>query len=326
MLRYPEFRRAVRVLWVWAAVVLVMVVLRLALHGSRSQSYCAFDAWVLQVKAQSGSVASVRHNVNGSTTETITNEHRRIRIVNTQGGYGGRIIYVTIPARESASVGKLLRIPGTAVYYDTEDRTSHVSNYNTNVLRVRDMVNVGMVVGLIFATLLGGALGKENDGHLSIVWLRPVSRTHYALVTMSISVAVVLAAELLTSAILLGAGMLTIGNGRDPDWTYAWAIPSAMLIPVAWYALLTASSASLRRGPAVVVGVAWACAFALLGASHASDAPAVLASIVGAINWVNPLHYVDSNAADAVRYAVALAALTIAYCAAAVFQWRRAEL
>lgn len=214
----------------------------------------------------------------------------------------------------------------TAVYYDTEGNVSHVSNYNSNVIRVRDMVNVGMVVGLILATPLGGSLAKENDGHLAIVWLRPVSRTHYALVTMGISVVVVLAAELLTSAILLGAGMLTLGNGRGLDWTYAWAIPSAMLIPVAWYALLTASSASLRRGSAVVVGVAWACAFALLGASHASDAPAALTSIVGAINWVNPLHYVDSSAADAVRYAVALAALTIAYGATALFQWRRAEL
>lgn len=327
MLRYPEFRRAVRVLCVLVVLLVLGVVAALVMFMQGAPSYGAFDAWLAQVKAQPGTTVAKRPTVLGTVAEVVENEREGISVETTQGPHGFRRITVTVPARERGRVAKLLEVPGTAVYFNTTDGGEvRLTNFNANVTRVRDAAGAAMIVALICATLLGGALAKDSDGHLPLVWTRPVSRTRYAIETMSISVATLIIAELLTAATSLLTGFVLGGADQGPDWSYAWSVPGDLLIPIAWYALLTAATASMRRGYAVIIGVAWACAFGVFAGSHASDAPAALTSIVGAINWVNPLHYVDSSAADAVRYAVALAALTIAYGATALFQWRRAEL
>ncbi|HTD32310.1 MAG TPA: hypothetical protein VK665_01515, partial [Candidatus Elarobacter sp.] len=41
------------------------------------------------------------------------------------------------------------------------------------------LISGGM--GLLVATILGGPLAKENDGHLELAWTKPVSRDLYAL-------------------------------------------------------------------------------------------------------------------------------------------------
>jgi hypothetical protein len=110
-----------------------------------------------------------------------------------------------------------------------------------------------------FATLLGSALALQNNGHLELAWSKPASRTRYA---FGVIVADIVA--ILTAYAMVAAMALSIGALYHVDFGFSShllsVVPLCLLMPLSFYAISLASTASMgRRGEAVagiVLGVA----------------------------------------------------------------------
>lgn len=196
---------------------------------------------------------------------------------------------------------------------------------------------LSMPIGLIVASMLGGVLSKENDGHLELAWTKPVSRERYACGAMAVDAAAIVAAQLVCIAVGLLATLLFF----VPPFTYGpefgWWIVLAVGAPLAWYALLTCASASIKRGPGMVIGLGWAAALIVPGVAgalqQAKDVNAIAAwfyAIFHGISYVDPLAYLafHGNATTMMSLHASVAvlwALVVGYIALAVAQWRRVE-
>ena len=122
------------------------------------------------------------------------------------------------------------------------------------------LFGMALPIGLFAATLLGGPLSKENNGHLELAWTKPVSRERYALAAMGVDLATVVIAQVATVLALLIAGAFWDPPKVSFDALAPRHIAFALLLPAAWYACLTAFSASLKRGPGAVLGIGWVVA------------------------------------------------------------------
>jgi hypothetical protein len=196
---------------------------------------------------------------------------------------------------------------------------------------------ITMVIGLITASILGGVLAKENDGHLELAWTKPVSREGYALSSIAVDALALIASQLLAMAVLLLAMLMFF----VPKFTYGpnfvWAILLAFAVPIAWYALVTAASASLKRGPGVVIGLGWVAAVVIPGVAAALQGVAALNPIAAwfyaifrGLSYIDPISYLsihrDQTTIMPFPASVGvMCALIVGYIALAVAQWRRVE-
>jgi hypothetical protein len=200
------------------------------------------------------------------------------------------------------------------------------------------LISAGM--GLLVATVLGGALAKENDGHLELTWTRPISREAYALFAVAVDGLAIIAAQLLTIVLIVVTTAMWTTPTFYLDQDGGWRIVLGLLAPLAWYAFLTTITASLKRGPGTAIGVAWVVAILVpaLGASiaaHAGDAALFQAihPFTATLTYLDPIAYVwFPGNADLARFAgrganadAWLVGLLAVYIALAVAQWRRAE-
>ena len=326
-MRYAESRRAVGVLAVLVALALLMIAAAFIGHrpapsGDNSEAYGKFDAWRASLIRQPGTTNTTEKGAGGVTKSVVENKGMHIRVETVGDGRNVSII-ITAPFSERSRIAGVLNIAGRATYWTQRDGLEYITNNAADVIDMLLIVAVGMVVALIVATLLGGPLAKENDGHLALVWTRPISRLRYALSVVALDIATIVLGGALGAAAFAVVVVIYSANTRIVGTEYSWALPADFLIPIAWYALLAAVSASLRRGLAVVLGVTWAVAFGILMLARMNQDW----HAVQAINTLNPLHYLDdAGPGGAVWYAIVLTALTIIYVGTAVIQWRRLEL
>ncbi len=225
-------------------------------------------------------------------------------------------------------------------------RTEHGVAYTTMTYQrgsdmlwgVLFLVSAGM--GLLIATILGGPLAKENDGHLELAWTKPVSRDLYALAGFGADAVAIVASQLLTIVMMLiVSAMWAVPHLRFEEEA-AGRIAVALLAPLAWYTFLTTISASLRRGPGTAIGVAWVIAIIVpaIGsavAEHAAGEPIfrALHAVLATLTYLDPIAYIwFPRNADLVRFAgtassaaVWVAGLAVAYVVLAIAQWRRVE-
>lgn len=199
------------------------------------------------------------------------------------------------------------------------------------------LVIAGMV-GAIFATIIGGCLSKENDGHLELAWTKPASRSALAFSMFGIDAAAILGITAL--CVLLGLAMAAIYTGMPiltstPDTPGNVAL--AALFPIAWYALGQALCASLRRC-GLILGMLWVAALAAISLLAVDNQPLRVALRV--LNTVNPLAYYSSHDGHPATFAGAslnllpatqffdifgLSAIISIAIAASLFTWRRLE-
>lgn len=206
-----------------------------------------------------------------------------------------------------------------------------------------DFVKVGAFLALIVATVLGAPFARENDGHLEISLTKPVDRTLLALQTIGVDVAGIVASLAIgvvfaiCSSVLFDIPSITFGN-RD-----AFALAVGILAPIAWYAMLTAATTSMKRGYGAVVGFAWPVAAIVVGLgllpSEGNALLAIIHSAARTLSYIDPVAYmnvggdqrVTINGESAAVYSsrsaqvLMLAALSLLYSALAIFQWRRTE-
>jgi hypothetical protein len=201
---------------------------------------------------------------------------------------------------------------------------------------IGNLLSFTLPMGLLVATLLAGVLSKENNGHLELVWTKPVSREAYALTAALVDGLTLVVAQLATAVAFVIAGSFWGWPTIVVEPEAAGRIAVALLGPIAWYACLTAFSASLKRGPGIVLGLGWVLAFVCAQvASSTRDATTAVGravhAIFGSVNYIDPIAYAWGlfDYSDPARHTqvelLALAVLAVVYLGLALLQWRRLE-
>lgn len=345
MAYFVEYRRALRMLRLVAIICgvlfLMAIIGRIALHVPAADAYMG--------NLESSPTAHVMRETlaDGSRRITVDDPAKHIHAVATIHGSDVHM-EITQPNRSRGRDSDDVHI-GTVLINQTIDRKSgmeHVAiNTSTNQsLPLGILFLVSIIMGFIAASMLGGVLAKENDGHLELAWTKPVSRERYALGAFAVDVVTIIAAQTLFVATILACALLFFVPHVYLEPQAALRIAVALLGCIAWYAALTGWSASLKRGPGLVIGLGWLFASAIPGITQLLDNSripllAVFHAVLLAITYLDPLAYVGFHSTGVqvsgtpigalhlpmATACFALAALVIFYLAAAVAQWRRVE-
>lgn len=189
-------------------------------------------------------------------------------------------------------------------------------------------------VASIFATVLGGSLANENDGHLQVAWTKPVSKTVHALTKMSVDLgaaAVFFGIMCLTIfAYFAYTGLIRFVSVPGDTWLQLLRF---LVAPAAFYGLTQALTSSLGRQAGIVLGLTWVGLLALL-VLDAAPLPNPYHALFDLLNYANPIAYltfqIDGSGNNVFFYGLgaAIAGLVIiAICggAAAIYRWQRVE-
>lgn len=194
---------------------------------------------------------------------------------------------------------------------------------------------VSAIIAMIFACVLA----RQNDGHLPLVWTRPVSREKYVFTVTLVHLAGIAVAFVMPLGAALGVyamfgalGSLTMGGDVPVD---AGIVGRMLLFPLAWYGLVMAITASTRGGAGFMAFGAWIVGSVLVALDSSHLFGGVSGIIVNVIDHINPLFYFSGHFDDSGRNQsmvsnvdiamVGLAAIAVAGYAAALAQWRRLE-
>ncbi len=339
---YVEWLR-VRGCLKWVAIVLgalflIGVILRVALVGRQD-----YTSWAVNLKSDPGSKVTETTLPNGTRRTAIEDPAKQLRVIVFDRGWQGKRIeiydYSEHGSNDLKHVGVVMgsvnvnRLPsghGTFTVIDTNGETDFIS-----------YVVGAAFAAFIVATVLGAPFAREGDGHLEIALTKPVPRSRYSMEALGIDALGIVAAFFTTIVFAIAVHAIfeiphIVFTASD-----ALALMVAILAPIAWYAMLSAATASLRRGYGAVLGFAWPVAGVLLALGYAQpDGNAILA-IVHNIAWVfdlfNPLahislHHEDIQIGGPAVFGISyenqiavLAILTILYGALSIVQWRRIQ-
>jgi hypothetical protein len=323
-------RNGLRVLAiVLAAIVILAGVLRISVNGQLNGDQFIIDQAMKDPGTkvtQSGDRTVITDPVAGVT---ITVQH-------VTGG--GRIVQIDEPSGRNSSIDRESQHTiGSVRISDSEHNGTRRTTIDTSIpIPGAIFLAIATLAGLIMATVFGAAFAKENEGHLEIALLKPISRERYALGAIAVDLAGILAAEILALiAALLATVMfepLHLDFTHD-DWTWT-LVPLAVLSPFAWYALLNAATASLKRGAGALVGFSWPITLVVVGLSQipfGNPVGDLVHNIFWGLSRLIPLAYMHFGGGDSADVAVSpervliMLALFVVYSALAVWQWRRAE-
>lgn len=189
------------------------------------------------------------------------------------------------------------------------------------------------VVASIVATVLGGSLACENEGHLPVAWTKPASRVNHALTKILVDVSAVLVIFAFTcAAVFAGFALLGFASVLSvPPDTFSQLL-RFLMAPLAFYGLMQGLTASLSRGAGMVIGLTWVALFILL-ILDAVPLPKPYHGIFEFVNYANPIIYMfvdDSGGKVSVAFQYAadtagLLVIALVGASAALFQWRRLE-
>lgn len=342
---YIELLRAKRAL-LCAAILLGLflvttVIVRLSLHGSDVMS------WPGQLTGSPTAHVTRTGLTDGSERTVVDDPARRTHAVIVQHPDKSFAMEITEPntgtSREDhLSMGSMDMnekvYAGGKMRHVTMTFRQSIPAFDIGVLLLTTLP-----MGLLVATMLGGVLSKENDGHLELAWTKPVSREIYAAAAFGIDAAAALAAQLATVIAILAACLLFFVPKLTAGADSGWEILLAVAGPFAWYALLNAASASIKRGPGLVIGLGWVAAVlvpsvahGLSGVAEENAVAAAFHTIFATIAYVDPVTYFLSfsyrhgvmttgSGFTIAASAAALAMLALGYTALSVLQWRRVE-
>lgn len=333
---YVEYARAKRAIFIALIFVgfffLAAAVLRVSVHNGH---------WAADLETSPTAHVTRTQLPGGSVREVIDDPQRETHAVIIRHP-GGVLDMDVVEPRASGGVrhhGDFV-MGSTSIHETVEGKNLHtVLHYvgGTPSFDLGVCFLFTLPMGLIVASILGGVLSKENDGHLELAWTKPVSRERYALAAMAVDAVTIVVSQLLALAVALIAALMFVLPHFSYARTFGWYIFLAMAAPVAWYALITAASASIKRGPGVVIGVAWVAAILVPSLGHALEAVASLNPIAAwfyaifkGLSYIDPIAYLSFNGGHSYLMPVwegawVLCALAIGYLALAVAQWRRVE-
>jgi len=195
---------------------------------------------------------------------------------------------------------------------------------------------VGALVASIVATILACGLAHENSGNLALAWTKPASRAQLAGLMSLVDLGAIYVAFALGLA--FGFSLLTIigiiGYVQADSSTIDFVL-RALLVPLAWYGLTRAATASMRGRAGAVAASLWIAGGLVVGLDQNHVLGGVFGFIIAALDKINPMYYFQLSFDDQghnttmVRSMVAglagLGALAVVGYAAALAQWRRLE-
>jgi hypothetical protein len=294
---------------------------------------------------------TVTHSVlpNGTHRTIVDDPKKKTTIVIDDLGYFGKRVVITGPRSTSHTMHNHILTFGSFNVHESRD-----AKHTITVIRTDEPVPIvfyaafGVLVGLIVATLLGAPLARENDGHLEVALLRPVSRTRFALGAIGADLAgIVLAMLMAVVAMAIVQSFMEMPR-FTADASDLLTITMAFIGPFAWYAMLLAATSSLSRGYGAILGLSWPVAIFVMAFGDINWGASPLGQIIHAIFWplsrIDPLTYMGidtSNSGTSTATSVqmhtssggmisgahlsVLALLFVIYLIAAVLQWRRVE-
>jgi hypothetical protein len=286
--------------------------------------------------------ATTTHSMlpDGTKRTTIVNARQGVRVTIDDHGYRGKHIEVfeRSVSRPSKLIGfgpvtlKRVAVPGGSMLAIDTNKPEDLAYYAA----------IATFLALIVATVLGAPFARQNDGHLEIALTNPAPRTTLGLGAMVADMVGIAAAWLMTVAMLFIAHVVEYA----PNYTYGPRDAEVILLGfaglLAWYAMLCAATASMRRAYGVVLGISWpvAAVVAVLAKVDFGDSP--MAQLVRwgvtPLSWIDPFTYlhfgpaftVNGRPAGSLAVSLqselpALLILALVYVALAIVQWRRVE-
>ena len=341
MYYYVEFLRGLRALRVIGIILGVLLVIAIAL---RLWAFSLHSPEELSRPILSSPTAHVtKETLADGTVRTLVNDPvKRVHAVIYQKN-GVFQMRATVPISQAP---KRHHITSGNYYVNQNQKTGMaliVANNDQNAnIGIGILFAITAIIGLVTATCLAGALAKENDGHLELAWSKPVSRDRLAFASIGVDIAAVIASQIAALLIFLLIIVMFVrphfyANGLTPA-----VIGCALFGPIAWYACLTAFSASLSRGLGMVIGLGWLAAIIIPGISGATEYAARFGAVWATIHaiflglaYIDPIAYMSFSTHNGLQFrtfagsiqtsALALFLLAIGYIVLAVAQWRRVE-
>lgn len=340
---YVEWLRVRNVLRIVAIVLGLLIVVSLVLRISFARYLNDDAAFIAHVQMQPGAKVSKIVLPDGTPQTVIDDPAERTRVTIDNLGYGGRHIVITEPKSKNARHAHDNVSIGSVRVIESEHGDMQTTIVDTNgAVPFLFYMFVADIMALVIATILGAPFARENDGHLEAALTRPASRTELALRTMGVDVLGILMGSLVTIvAFVICQAMFEVPH-FDFSGINLQAIVIGILLPVAWYAMLAAASASMKRGYGAVIGFAWPVAILVLVFATIPWGDSMLGTAVHNIFWVisraDPLTYVQFSAGPgAATQPVGQVApnfgprilmesiLFLIYGALALVQWQRVE-
>ncbi len=341
---YVEWLR-VRGVLKWTAIVLVilvalLIVLRISLLAVGSNDALSF---VHGVEVNKDSHVTHSTLSDGASRTVIDNAKQSVHIVVDDRGYQGKHIQI-FESSAHASHHSHRTVSMGDIHIETLP-SNNVTVTTIDTSQPEDLAyyfSIASFVALIVGTVLGAPFARENDGHLEIALTKPAGRERLALGMIGADLAGIGAAWVMT-VIFLVVGHTIF---EAPHFTFGpndWILVVLGLAgDVAWYAMLCAATASMRRSYGAVLGFAWPIAgvIAVLAKVNLSSSQIgqVIHAIVTPLSWIDPFHYlhfgpaftVDGRPAGSMAVSPGLELpilliLALVYGALAVLQWRRVE-
>jgi len=339
MINYVEFLRATRALKI-IAIILGVILVIVAITRVYTLRYESSFSEVSHYANSPTAHVTKTTLPNGSVETVIDDPVKKVHVEITDRGYAGKQIVITEPSHGSKTHDRVT-IGSINVDESTTKNGVKRTVVDTNSdVNVKYLFVAALPLMLLFATLVAAPLAKENEGHAELAMTKPVSRTQYALGAFALDIAGIIVTSLVCIVVyLVCCAMFQVPHFVTTDNT-ARVIALCYLSSIGFYALVTAVSASSKRGPGAAIGITWAVALVLPGLTHIDGEPgtlpAILHAIFSTINRFNPLAYMpgsfrsgsggepilDTTQQLAVLISVAL---IIVYLAAALIQWRRVE-
>lgn len=337
-MNYVEWLRVRNCLRVTAIILTLLVLIVLVLRISFNR-YMSYDAWIEHMQLQPGS--HVTHTVlpDGTKRTTVDDPKDQTRIVLDDVAGGGRHIQVTEPTTSAHEHQQHVNMGSITVHASQDGKFTTTTIDSNSSVPLLFYMGFADVVALIVATVLGAPFARENDGHLEFALTKPATRLRIAIGTMGADIVGILAASVLTFVALYLCQIVFQSTRIDATGVNLRALLMGIALPIAWYALLCAATASLRRGYGAVLGFAWPVAILIVVFAEAPIGSSLLAQTFHNTFWVlsriDPLSYASfdigssphaaqAQATFAARYLVEIALFAL-YSVAAVMQWRRVE-
>lgn len=347
-MNYVEWLRVRNTLRVLAIVLGVFVLCGLILRISVAH-YLTYDAWIGEIQKHPGVTAVQTTAPDGARRLTVDDSKEQTHIVVDDYGFKGKQIVITEPESRARAEHEHEH----ANFGSIEVRTTQAGDISTTVVNTNGSVPmlyymlVADLIALIIATIFGVSLARENDGHLEVAMTRPASRVRLALGIMGADIVGILAASLMAVLMQIVIQSMFEVPSLNFSGVNTEAIIMGIVLPVAWYALFAAATASLKRGYIgvllVTLGVAIVVpSVARILAAIQSSGSTILPIVRGffwAVSRLDPLSYVSFSAGQraletgnamvanpdfALRLSI-LILLFVVYSAIAIAQWRRVE-
>ncbi len=324
--------------------VIVLAALFVCGIGVRLYMFSRGDAmaYVYGIEHKSGSKVTQSVLPDGTKRTVIDDPVDSVNVTIDDAGYAGKHIEILDRSHRSDEAAKSV-VMGSMQVHTLPDGDGERITIDTNEPEpFVGYAAIAAFTALIIATVLAAPFARENDGHLEVALTKPISRTMLGLSTVGVDLLGIACSWALTVVFLLATGALFQSpNIQFGPNDFAGTV-LGLLGAFAWYAMLCAATASMKRAYGIVLGLAWPFALIILGLGKGNlGSQPIFVALHTACQWIGyvmpftylhfgPAMTVNGKAAGSLAFSAgvegpALAALLIGYIALAIVQWRRVE-